>query len=1323
MNLDFFKKHIRINFGKFSNNNSIPDLIKIQKKSYENFLQFSVKKNERKNQGLENIFRNTLNLKNYDNNLYIKYKGYKLKLPKYTPQECIQRGVNYSAALKLNIELILHEDNNSKIIKKMKNHEIYLGDIPMMTNNGTFIINGAQRVIVSQLHRSPGVFYFKNKSKNSSINKDIFCARIIPYKGCWLDFEIDNKNVIYFRIDRKKKMPITTLYMAIGYNIEDILRIFYNIENINYKDGFFFSEIDKNIEHKKVSELYINNNIIGKDIIIARNDKKILHRAGEKITEIVIKNIKKFKIQKIEIINIKEKNPEDLIILKTIKIDKNNNKEESIRDIYKTLSKENHVNKRTIEENFKNMIFNPFRYDLSTIGRIKINKKHKIRVNNNVKTLTKIDIIAISKHLINIKKKIEKIDDIDSLSNRRVKTVGELVGNQFKMGTMKMQKSILDKISSTEIDYIMSHDIMNTKILTNYLREFFCLSQLSQFMDQTNPLSEITHKRRLSALGPGGVTRERAGFEVRDVHFSHYSRICPIETPEGQNIGLISSLAMYADIDKYGFIISPYKEVKNGYITNKIVYITAIEEENLYIAKANLKKDENNKILENIITCHKNGEIVKINRDKVNLIDISPQQIVSVAAALIPFLENNDANRALMGSNMQRQAVPLLVSESPLIGTGIEEVVARDSGNNIIAKRTGIIEKVDSEKIIVKTNKKYAKNRSNKEDFGIDIYQITKYMRSNQGTCINQIPIVKLGQVVNSGDIIADGPASDGGELALGKNILVAFMPWNGYNFEDSILISNKLVIDDIFTSVHINEYEIISRDTRLGREEITREIPNASEKELKMLDSNGIINIGSDVKHGDILVGKTTPKNETILTPEEKLLRAIFGEKSNNLKNSSLKVPSGEKGKVMDLKIFTKRDTMRNMRAIIIEKDEIKNIMKEKKDEIKITRKYIIHQINKLIKNNNIKINNNEKYLSIKKLFYINCVNKSKNFKLRNYIKRLINFYINYKKNIEYLFNKRIEKLRGGDDLPQGVLQIIKVYTANKVKIQAGDKMAGRHGNKGVVSKIAEIEEMPYLENGKYIDIVLNPLGVPSRMNIGQILETHMGLISSIIGKKIYNMINKSILNKDRDYIKFKTEINNEFNDERINKIFILLKKLNLEETKLLCKDIKNGIKISTPVFDGIKEETMNKLFKKINRNNSGQIKLRDGKTGEFFDRKITVGYVYMLKLDHLIDNKMHARSIGPYSLVTQQPLGGKSHCGGQRFGEMECWALQAYGAAYTLREMLTVKSDDVIGRVKAYESIIKNENSFEIGLPESFKVMIKEIRSLGLNIEMIEK
>ena len=1365
------KRRIRYSFGKISSNVSIPNLIKVQKRSYEEFLQLNVSQDNRKKQGLEEVLQSVFQLSDVEGKAKLEYIHYNLGDPKYTPEECIQRGVNYASPLRVSLRLILWDcdlESESKEIKGIKEQEVYMGDIPLMTDKGTFIINGAQRVVVSQLHRSPGVFYSHDEGKNSSSRKFIYSARIIPYRGSWIDFEFDTKDILYFRIDRKRKIHISTLLRAIGYDTKQIIQEFYR--SIHYKLSgdkliaiFVPSKFARGakIEHDildadtgdvilkkgvritpRLLKDYEENNIkrhyiaqedeikgsfLAKDII-SPTTGEVLYESTQEITQEVIDGIRSLGDGELTIIDINN-NDSGTFLRDTIVLDKNKDENQALADIYKVLRPGEPSTPEVAKQLFESMFFDEEKYDLSAVGRMKINKKHNLDTPGDYTALTKNDVIVVIKHLLQLKCGNGSVDDIDSLANRRVRSVGELVENQFRMGLVKMQRSILDRMSSVEIDSVMPHDLVNSKTLMSYLREFFGISQLSQFMDQTNPLSEITHKRRLSALGPGGLTRERAGFEVRDVHATHYSRICPIETPEGQNIGLISSLATYADINQYGFIESPYRKIKNGYVTEEIIQLTAIEEEKYYIAKSSIRLNDDGMILDDLVACHKKGEVVNIAKHEVDLIDVSPQQLVSVAASLIPFLENDDANRALMGSNMQRQAVPLITNEAPFIGTGMEKVVACDSGTVLLAKRSGIVDQLDSKRIVIKVKESEESEAS--EVSGVDIYTLVKHYKSNQGTCINQRPIVKVGEFVKKGDIMADGASTDMGELALGKNILVAFMPWNGYNFEDSILLSERLVKEDVYTSVHINEYEVIARDTRLGSEEITRDIPNLNEENLSHLDETGIVNIGAEVTPGDILVGKVTPKTESPLTPEEKLLRAIFGEKAADVRNSSLRVPPGEKGVVVDIKIFTKRGVQKDERAISIERSEIEKFSKDRDDEVRIIGDYVFSKIKDILFGQKVKVKAGRLVLVDSK-FMSNISSNDllsleiDDVNIDNEVRKLEKFYNNYLKRLEKEYKHKVEKLQSGDDLPQGVLKIVKVYVANKLKIQPGDKMAGRHGNKGVVSKIVPIEEMPFLSDGQPVDIVLNPLGVPSRMNIGQILETHLGWASVALGKKVSAILEKSLRSyNESNELELRSKIKEiyEIQEKNDKKVKSYVDELKRDDLLDLAKDVSKGVKFATPVFDGAKEEQINNMLRKSGLDTSGQVRLRDGRTGEYFDRKVTVGYIYMLKLDHLVDNKIHARSIGPYSLVTQQPLGGKSHFGGQRLGEMECWALQAYGAAYTLQEILTVKSDDVSGRIKAYEAIIRGENSFEVGLPESFKVMIKEIRSLGLNMEIIEK
>ena len=1360
------KRRIRYNFGRASGNVSIPNLIHIQRQSYEAFLQSNVSREERKNQGVENALRSVFQIHDPEGRAKLEYVSYTLGDPKYTPEECIQRGVSYVADLKVVLRLIIWDcetDSDVKEISGIKEEEVHICDIPIMTDKGTFIINGAQRVVVSQLHRSPSVFYTHDGGKNLISGKYIYSARIIPHKGSWIDIEFDAKDVLYFRVDRKRKIPVTTLLRAIGYDKQKILKEFYSYITYKWAKDTFITKLEptklkgvkleKDIidaETKKVI-LKEGTRVTPKMVRDLQNEKKerycivteddlmsqhlyedivnnetgeIICQATDAISQKMINIFKTIGIKEIKTLDVNNVRSGSVIV-DTLLIDKNVNEEQALADIYKTLRPGEPSTPEVAKQLFENTFFNIEKYDLSIVGRIKINERHNLDIPNDITVLTKKDIISVVKHLIYLKCGNGAVDDIDSLSNRRVRSVGELLETQFRAGLLKTQKAIIEKMSSIEMDNVMPHNLINSKALVASIKEFFGISQLSQFMDQTNPLAEVTHKRRLSALGVGGLTRERAGFEVRDVHVTHYGRICPIETPEGQNIGLINSLATYAEINKYGFIETPYRKVNNGYVTDEVIYLTALGEEKFNIANASIELDDKQRIVDEVVTCHRKGEVVNVLRDEVDLMDICPQQLISVAASLIPFLENDDANRALMGSNMQRQAVPLITNEAPLVGTGMEHVVARDSCAVIVAKRSGVVDQVDSKRIVIQV-----KEEKGSDIIGVDIYTLIKYHKSNQGTCIDHKPIVTKGTFVKKGDIIADGVSTDMGELALGKNILIAFMTWGGYNFEDSILISERLVKDDVYTSIHINEYEVMTRDTRLGPEEITRDIPNVNESYLKQLDEVGVVNIGANVNAGDILVGKITPKAESPLTPEEKLLRAIFGEKATDVRNSSLKMLLGEKGVVVDVKIFTRRGVQKDERAISIERNEIENFLKDKEDKVRIIKNYVFGKIKDLLvdhpsisnfkKPNKNTIKGNLFDEISEDIWSINITDKN----TKREMQRLKEFYDTYIEKLDHDYKQKVKKLQSGDDLPQGVLKIVKVYVASKLKIQAGDKIAGRHGNKGVISKIAPVEDMPFLDDGQVVDIVLNPLGVPSRMNIGQVLETHLGWAAMELGKKIAPIIDKSIKNYEilkKEELQDKLKEIFTFGDKSNHKVCNYIDGLSLEDSIILAEDVKRGVHFASPVFDGAREEEISDALEKAGLDRSGQVKLRDGKTGEYFDRKVTVGYMYMMKLDHLVDKKMHARSIGPYSLVMQQPLGGKSHFGGQRFGEMECWALQAYGAAYVLQEMLTVKSDDIVGRVKAYESIVRGENFFDIATPESFRVMLKELRSLSLNVELV--
>lgn len=1356
------KNRIRRSFGKTLSVAEIPNLIQVQKNSYEGFLQLDVPAEQRKNKGLEAVFRSVFPISDYDGRATVEYVRYALDTPKYDIEECMQRDVSYAAPLRVTMRLIvwdLDEEIGMKEVKGIKEQDVYIGEIPLMTKNGTFVINGAQRVIVSQMHRSPGVFYYHDGGKSNIAGKYLYFARVIPYRGSWLDFEFDAKDILFFRIDRKRKLYVTTLLKALGYSKDQILGEFYNFRKcLKYGDSWVSdfdleklknSKITKNVIDLRTGKVVIDsgtrltskiiqkfgaedikNSAVFEDLqglsvahsIVDPETGEEIIASGEEITPNILKRIEAIDLKEVHVIDIDNVKVWPYI-RNTLMLDKNLTQEDAISDIYRVLRPGEPATAEVATSLFNGIFFDPERYDLSAVGRMKLNAKHEINMPEDYTTLTREDILAIIKYLISVKDGYGEIDDIDSLSNRRVRSVGELVENQFRLGLVRMERAILERMGSVEIDSVMPHDLVNSKALMSVIRDFFGTSQLSQFMDQTNPLSEVTHKRRVSALGPGGLTRERAGFEVRDVHPTHYGRICPIETPEGQNIGLINSLATYARVNKYGFIESPYRKVADGQVTEEITYLSAIEEGRYAIAPANVKLTENKSFIEEIVPCRRRGEGTLAPKSEISYVDVSPKQLVSVAASLIPFLENNDANRALMGSNMQRQAVPSLNSEAPFVGTGMESVVARDSGAVVIAKNSGTVDQVDARRIVVR----YKDDQSGVP--GVDIYTLNKYKKSNQGTCINQKPIVKVGDFVEKGDVIADGSCTDYGELALGRNVLVAFMPWKGYNFEDSILLSERIVKEDIFTSIHVEEFQVIARDTRLGPEEVTRDIPNVSEENLKYLDEIGIVHVGADVKAGDILVGKVTPKTESPLSAEEKLLRSLFGEKGKDVRDSSLRVPPGVKGVVVGVRVFTRRGIEKDERAIALEKVEIEKVEKDKEDKVSIIKVFAYSRVAELLVGKIIvsapkplvpgDVLTQQVFdkLPKRQLWQI-VVDDAQNM---SELERIKLFYDRSIEELEEELKHKVKKIQSGDDLPHGALKLVKVYLATKLKLQPGDKMAGRHGNKGVVSKILPVEDMPFLEDGTPVDIVLNPLGVPSRMNVGQILETHLGWASVNLGKKISEVLRS--INDSSEVSELRKEILNLYPSDRQSDVAVreIIKSMSDESVIELAKTLSKGVPFATPVFDGAKEDEINEMLTKAGVDASGQMTLIDGRTGEKFDRKVTVGYIYMLKLDHLVDNKIHARSTGPYSLITQQPLGGKAHFGGQRFGEMECWGLQAYGAAYTLQEMLTVKSDDVDGRVKIYESIIRGDPIFECGVPESFNVMIKELMSLCLNVEMI--
>lgn len=1298
----------RINFGKVPPILEVPNLIEIQKRSFEKFLQKDVPMDKRVDEGLQSAFLSVFPIKDYNETASIEFLGYSLGTPKFSVRECLQKGINYAAPIKIKVRLNLWEEDTgkSKRLKESREQEVYIGEMPLMTETGTFIINGTERVIVSQLHRSPGVFFSHDKGKTHASGRLLYSARVIPSRGSWLDFEFDTKDILYVRIDRRKKLPATIVLKALGYTNEDLLKTFYPVETIKIKGNSF---------NRVVSDVLVGTKVTKS--IVAPDTKEIIVREGGKITKGALKRmeasgITEIPISKSELVGritlkdifdsetgevILESNKvitedilDKIISLKidtlnllfidnerylsslrdTLLTDKVGSQEEALLEIYRKLRPGEPPTLRAAKDLFEGLFFDPKRYDLSPVGRLKINKRLNLDIPLSTRVLTDKDIFAIVHYLLDLRIKKGEVDDIDHLGNRRVRGVGELLENQFRIGLVRMERAIKEKMTLTDLETAMPHDIINAKPVMAAVKEFFGSSQLSQFMDQTNPLSEITHKRRLSALGPGGLTRERAGFEVRDVHPTHYGRICPIETPEGPNIGLITSLATYARVNEYGFIEAPYRKVVGGRVTDEIVYLSAIDSERHVIAEATTPVDKKGNLIGENISARVGGDFVMVSPQDVEYMDVSPKQIVGVSASLIPFLENDDANRALMGSNMQRQAVPLLRTEAPIVGTGMELVAARDSGAIVLAKRGGIVESVDASRIVV---------RSKEDGGGVDIYNLIKFQRSNQATCINQKPLVKVGDLVERGDVLADGSSTDRGELALGKNVLVAFMPWGGYNFEDAILISERLVKEDVFTSVHIEEFEVEARETKLGPEEITRDIPNVGEEALKDIDKSGIIRIGAEVKPGDILVGKVTPKGETQLTPEEKLLRAIFGEKAEDVKESCLYVPPGIEGVVVDVRVFSRKGIEKDERAKSIEEDDINRLQRDLQEEVKIVKEEKFRKIREIlvgcevsedVKDPKTKeiICSANKRLTEKQLAKVKDEHLLRIKVADHEIKEKINAINiesnNYIKYLEAKYDESVERLRKGDELPPGVNKLVKVYIAMKRKLQVGDKMAGRHGNKGVVAMVMPEEDMPYLPDGTPVDIVLNPLGVPSRMNVGQVLETHLGWAARAL-----------------------------------------------------------GLRVSSPVFEGAKEADIKEMLKKAGLPTSGQTILYDGRTGEPFKRPVTVGYMYMLKLHHLVDDKIHARSIGPYSLVTQQPLGGKAQFGGQRLGEMEVWALEAYGAAYTLQEFLTVKSDDVTGRARMYEAIVKGDATLESGIPESFHVLIKELQSLCLDVELLEK
>ena len=1366
-------KRIRKYYGKIREVLDIPNLIQVQKSSYDLFLNSGDQSQPLDGEGINAVFQSVFPIKDFNETAVLEYVKYDLEKPKYDVEECMQRDMTYSAPLKVTLRLIVFdvdEDTGARSVKDIKEQDVFMGDLPLMTPNGTFVVNGTERVIVSQMHRSPGVFFDHDRGKTHSSGKLLFASRIIPYRGSWLDFEFDAKDVVYARIDRRRKLPVTTLLYALGLDQEAVCDAYYDTVDykfdkkknawvtkffpqrvrgtkptediIDAKTGKVIAEagskvtprtVKKLIEDGKVIDIrvafdaivgrYVSKDIINEetgaiyveagDELTLEHDKEGVINGGtiQELLEAGITNIPTLDIDNINV---------GPYIRNTMSVDKNMGRDTALMDIYRVMRPGEPPTVDAASALFDTLFFDSERYDLSAVGRVKMNMRLQLDAEDTQRTLRKEDIIGVVKALVDLRDGKGDIDDIDHLGNRRVRSVGELMENQYRVGLLRMERAIKERMSSVERDNIMPQDLINAKPAAAAVREFFGSSQLSQFMDQTNPLSEVTHKRRLSALGPGGLTRERAGFEVRDVHPTHYGRMCPIETPEGPNIGLINSLATFARVNKYGFIETPYRRVDDGKVTDDVQYMSATEEMRYTVAQANAKLDVNGKFANDLVSTRQAGEYMLNAPENIDYIDVSPKQLVSVAASLIPFLENDDANRALMGSNMQRQAVPLLKADAPYVGTGIEEVVARDSGAAITAARGGIIDQVDAMRIVVRVT-----DNMDAGDPGVDIYRLRKFQRSNQNTCINQRPLVKVGDRVSLGEVIADGPSTDIGELALGKNVLVAFMPWNGYNYEDSILISERIVKDDVFTSVHIEEFEVAARDTKLGPEEITRDIPNVGEEALRNLDEAGIVYIGAEVGPADILVGKITPKGESPMTPEEKLLRAIFGEKASDVRDTSLRLPPGDYGTVVEVRVFNRHGIEKDERALQIEREEVERLARDRDDEVGILDRNTYARLNSMIMGKKaVKGPKGVKAGSVIDDDLLEALSKGQWWQLAledetdaANMESLNKQYDLQKGALEARFEDKVEKVRRGDDLPPGVMKMVKVFIAVKRKLQPGDKMAGRHGNKGVISKVVPQEDMPFLADGTPVDFCLNPLGVPSRMNVGQILETHMGWAAHNLGKSIDLSLKEYRRSGDMTPVQDAMRI--AYGDDLYEEVLKDMPKDNFLEA---ADNVTDGVPIATPVFDGAKEADVNDMLTRAGLDTSGQSILFDGRTGEEFSRPVTVGMKYILKLHHLVDDKIHARSTGPYSLVTQQPLGGKAQFGGQRFGEMEVWALEAYGAAYTLQEMLTVKSDDVAGRTKVYESIVKGEDNFEAGIPESFNVLIKEIRSLGLNIQLLD-
>ncbi len=1379
------QKRIRSSYHKLSSSLEMPNLIELQKNSYEKFLQKTVKAEDRVNDGLQNIFLTVFPVNDFSDRALLEFHKYDFDAPKYDVEECRQRGATYSAPLRVTFRLVvwdIDEDTGARSIRDIKEQIVYVGDIPLMTENGTFIINGVERVVVSQMHRSPGVFFDHDKGKTHASGKLLFSGRVIPYRGSWLDFEFDGKDVLYVRIDRRRKLPATTLLMALdndktvklrkkhkdlpageplpfepeGLSRTDILNQYYDtvdykktakgwttafvpermrsgkltVDLLDAKTGKAVLKIGDKIsprKAKKLAEGGLQSILVAEEELFTKflscdlihpETGEVVAEAGDELLETVLGKIEKAGLKALTTLFI-DNITVGSYLRDTLAADKNSNREDALIDIYRVMRPGEPPTLESAQALFQSLFFDGERYDLSAVGRVKMNQRLGLDTSDEMRVLEKNDILNIVGVLFKLKDGQEQVDDIDNLGNRRVRPVGELLENHYRTGMLRMERAIRERMGSVDIDTMMPHDLINSKPISAAVKEFFASSQLSQFMDQINPLAEITHKRRLSALGPGGLTRDRASFEVRDVHPTHYGRICPIETPEGPNIGLINSLASYARVNKYGFIESPYRKVVKGKMVDEVIYMSAMEESRHAIAQADANLDEKGAFIDEFVSCRKGGEFTIAPVAEIDYIDVSAKQLVSVAASLIPFLENDDANRALMGSNMQRQAVPLLQPEAPLIGTGMEAVVAKDSGVTVIAKRSGIVDQVDAERVVVRITESV----SEEDASVVDIYKLQKYQRSNQDTCITQKPLVRTGDMVNKGDILADGQSTDLGELALGRNVLVGYLSWNGYNFEDSIIVSERIASDDVYTSIHIEEFEVVARDTKLGQEEITRDIPNVGDDALRYLDEAGIASIGAEVKPGDILVGKVTPKGETPATPEEKLLRSIFGEKASDVRDTSLRVPPGGTGTVTEVRVFNRRGVDKDERALAIERAEINMLSVDRDTERQILERALQARLRELMvgqtatslpgkKKASDKIT--DKLLDDFTAAQVRQISVADD-KTQREIEALVKHHEGQVKQLQKDFEDKVEKIQRGDDLQTGVLKVVKVFVATKRKLQPGDKMAGRHGNKGVVSIIVPEEDMPHMEDGTPLDLILNPLGLPSRMNVGQILETHLGWASHGLGRQVGEMLNDMHRGDKtpKDLRKFMEGLYQRPEDKK------MIKGMSDEELVEMSQNQVKGIPLATPVFDGAHEADVTDLLGKSGFNKTGQEILIDGRTGEAYERPVTVGYKYMLKLNHMVDDKIHARSVGPYSLVTQQPLGGKAQFGGQRFGEMEVWALEAYGAAYTLQEMLTVKSDDVNGRTKVYEAIVRGDDNFEAGIPESFNVLVKELKSLGINVD----